>query len=286
MWGLAVGTTVAAVAVTAITRLIGVVLLTAVASGALIAQAPARKWTQGRTPDGQPDLQGMWVNFDDTPFESTGPGRKPSEVNPPEHWADHTSPTSTKRRAMVVLPENGLVPLLPSAEATRDFHLARVGDSWEHETPWVRCITRGVPGGMFPAQYNNAYEIMQAPGYVVIRYEMVHDTRIIPLDGRPRVGQAIRQWNGDSRGRWDGNTLVVETANYNGKGMIATSAASGRLRGVEQSDASRVVERFTRTGDATIQVEVTVEDPKVYGGPWKVAFPLKRDDSYEMYESS
>lgn len=117
------------------------------------AQAPASKWTPSRTPDGQPDLQGMWVNFDDTPFESSGPGRKPSDVNPPEHWTDHVSPTSAARRSMVVFPASGVVDLLPSAETERDYHLARVGDSWEHETPWVRCITRGVPGGMFPAQY-------------------------------------------------------------------------------------------------------------------------------------
>ena len=260
--------------------------LAAVTSGLVLAQTSGSKWTLSRTPDGQPDFQGMWVNFDDTPFESTGPGRKPSEVNPPEHWTDHQSPTSSARRSMVVLPANGLVDLLPSAETERDFHLARVGDSWEHETPWVRCITRGVPGGMFPAQYNNGYHIVQAPGYVVIRYEMVHEARVIPLDGRPHVGQAIRQWNGDPRGRWDGNTLVVETTNYNGKGMIATSAASGRLRGVAQSDASRIVERLTRVSDKTIQYEATIEDPKVYKSAWKVAFPLNRDDTYELYEYS
>jgi hypothetical protein len=267
-------------------RAITTLLLAAVASMVALAQAPAPKWAPSRTPDGQPDLQGMWVNFDDTPFESSGPGRKPSEVNPPEHWTDHGSPTSSARRSMVISPASGLVDLLPSAEADRDFHLARVGDSWEHETPWVRCITRGVPGGMFPAQYNNGYHIVQAPGFIVIRYEMVHEARVIPLDGRPHVGQAIRQWNGDPRGHWDGNTLVVETTNYNGKGMIATSAASGRLRGVAQSDASRIVERFTRVGEKTIQYEATIEDPKVYKSPWKVAFPLNRDDEYEMYEYS
>jgi hypothetical protein len=255
-------------------------------SGAFaLAQSPG-KWTPPRTIDGQPDLQGMWVNFDDTPFESTGPGRKPSDVNPPEHWADHTSPTSARRGSMVVDPPTGIVPLLPAAEAQRDFHLARVGDHWEHETPWVRCITRGVPGGMFPAQYNNAYQIIQSPGFVVIRYEMVHDTRIIPIDGRPHVGPAIRQWNGDSRGRWEGNTLVVETTNYNGKGMIGTSAASGRLRGVAQSEMSRVVERFTRVSEKAIEYEATIEDPRNYSRPWKVAFPLNLDNEYAMFEYS
>jgi hypothetical protein len=253
----------------------------------MFAQAPASKrWTQPRTPDGQPDLQGTWVNFDDTPFESSGPGRKPSDVNPPEHWADHQSPKSKARGAMVVEPATGIVPLLPSAEQTRDFHLARVGDAPEHETPWVRCITRGVPGGMLPAQYNNGYQIVQAPGYVVIRYEMIHEARIIPIDGRPHIGKAITQWNGDPRGRWEGNTLVIETLNYNGKGMIATSAASGRLRGVPQSDATRIVERLTRVSENSIEYEATIEDPKVYSGKWKIAFPLNRDDTYEIYEYS
>ena len=258
-----------------------------VATTAMFAQAPATKrWTQARTPDGQPDLQGTWVNFDDTPFESSGPGRKPSDVNPPEHWADHASPTSKARGAMVVEPASGIVPLLPSAEQTRDFHLARVGDAPEHETPWVRCITRGVPGGMLPAQYNNGYQIVQAPGYVVIRYEMIHEARIIPIDGRPPIGKAITQWNGDARGRWEGNTLVIETTNYNGKGMIATSAASGRLRGVPQSDATRIVERLTRVSQSTIQYEAIIDDPKVYSGKWKIAFPLNLDDTYEIYEYS
>ena len=263
---------------------IGVLMLVSVVTS---AQAPAAKrWTLSRTPDGQPDLQGTWVNFDNTPFESSGPGRKPSDVNPPEHWADHGSPTSKPRKSMVVFPESGLVPLLASAEAQRDYHLARVGDAPEHETPWVRCITRGVPGGMFPAQYNNGYHIVQAPGVVVIRYEMIHEARVIPIDGRPHINRTITQWNGDPRGRWEGNTLVIETRNFNGKGMIATSAASGRLRGVPQSDATRVVERLTRVSENVIEYEATVEDSKVYGGPWKVAFPLNRDDTYDIYEYS
>jgi hypothetical protein len=254
-------------------------------SAVLLSQSTApRGWTPTRLADGHPDLQGTWVNFDDTPFESSGPGRKPSDVNPPEHWADHDSPTSKARRSMVVDPPDGLVPLLKSAEETRDFHIAHVGDAPEHETPWVRCITRGIPGGMLPAQYNNGYQIMQVPGFVVIRYEMIHDARVIPIDGRPHVGKAITSWNGDPRGHWEGDTLVIDTINFNGRGMIATSAASGRLRGVAQSDAAHVVERLTRTGPKTIQDEATIDDPKIYAKPWKIAFPLNRDDSYEIYE--
>ena len=131
------------------------------------------------------------------------------------------------------------------AEDKRDYDLAHLEDHYRHETPWVRCITRGVPGGMFPAGYNNGYQIIQMPGYVVIVYEMIHDTRIIPLDGRPHVGANIRMWNGDPRGRWEGNTLVVETTNFNDMGSIATSAATGRIRGIPHSDELHVVERFT-----------------------------------------
>jgi len=139
---------------------------------------------------------------------------------------------------------------------------------------------------MFPAGYNNAYEIIQIPGYVVMVFEMIHETRIIPIDGRPRLGAAIKQWNGEPRGRWEGNTLVVESTNYNSKGSIATSAATGRIRGIPQTDNMTVVERFTRTDANTIEYSVTITDPKVYTQPWTVKLPLNRDDTYQMFEYS
>jgi hypothetical protein len=137
---------------------------------------------------------------------------------------------------------------------------------------------------MFPAGYNNAYQITQTPGYVFILYEMIHEPRIIPLDGRPHVPSNVRQWNGDSRGHWEGNTLVVDTTNYNNQGSIATNAASGRIKGIPQSEALHVVERFTRTDADTIMYEATIEDPDVYTKPWKIAIPLTRDDGYKIYE--
>src|SRR5688572_16026014 len=124
------------------------------------------------------------------------------------------------------------------------------------------------------------------PGGVVIASEMIHETRIIPLDGRPRLGAGVRLWNGDPRGRWDGDTLVVETTNFNDKGSIATSAATGRIRGIPQSEALHVVERFTRTDANTIDYSVTITDPKVYTKPWTVRLPLNRDDTYQMFEYS
>jgi hypothetical protein len=255
------------------------------------AGASAQNWTPARTPDGQPDIQGIWVNFDNTPFETpaarpSGAGGAAARVGPAPEFADHDSPTSEARRSMVVDPPDGRVPVLKWAEDKRDYDLAHIPDAPEHETPWVRCITRGHPAGMFPAGYNNAYEIIQIPGYVVIVFEMIHETRIIPLDGRPRLGEGIRQWNGEPRGRWEGNTLVVESTNYNNKGSIATSAATGRMRGIPQTDAMRVVERFTRIDANTINYSVTIDDPKVYAKPWTVALPLNRDDDYTMFEYS
>jgi hypothetical protein len=271
---------------------LGTAALAALVSMAgLSAQAP-QPWQPTRTPDGQPDLQGIWLNFDSTPFETPDPkGTVPaattqatSNINPAPEFADHTHKTSQTRRSMVVDPPDGRVPVMKWAEDKRDYDLAHIPDAPEHETPWVRCVTRGYPAGMFPAGYNNAYQIIQTPGYVVIVLEMIHETRIIPIDGRPKLRPGITQWNGEPRGRWEGNTLVVESTNYNDKGSIGTSAATGRMRGIPQSSSMKVTERFTRVGPDTIDYRVTIEDPKVYTRPWTVQLPLNRDDSYEMFE--
>jgi hypothetical protein len=268
--------------------------------------------TPTRTPDGQPDLQGVWTNATLTPFErppelagkatitereAAALEKKASENRvdrPPkpgdpgsynQAWSDGgTTWLSTRQSSLVVDPPNGRVPVKPSAEAQRDDDLAHIADSYEHHTTWERCITRGVPAGMFPAGYNNAYQILQSPGYVVILSEMIHEARVIPVDGRPHLPQSVRQWNGDSRGRWEGGTLVVETTNYNGKGSIATSAATGRIKGIHESEALHVVERFKRVDANTISYEVTVNDPNVYSAPWKVSLLLTRDSNYVMYE--
>jgi hypothetical protein len=191
---------------------------------------------------------------------------------------------NARRRSMVVDPPSGRVPVRPEAEAKKDYNLIHLTDSWEFHTPWERCITRGVPGGIFPPGYGAGYQILQAPGYVVILYEMIHEARIIPLDGRPHVSSSIRLWNGDSRGRWEGNTLVVDITNYNNKGSIATNIATQGMRGIPQSEALHVVERFTLVDANTINYEVTIEDPHVYTGPWKVAIPMNRDRTYQLFE--
>src|SRR5205823_13518 len=161
---------------------------------------------------------------------------------------------------------------------------AHEGDSYEFMSVWDRCITRGVPGGMFPAGYNNAYQIVQTPGYVMIHYEMIHEPRIIPIDGRAHLPSRVRSWNGDPRGRWEGNTLIVDTTNYNSKGWIATSAAAGRIKGVPQTESLHVVERFTPIDANTITYEATIDDPAMFTRPWTVSIPLHRDRAYTIYE--
>jgi hypothetical protein len=258
------------------------------------------------------DLQGIWTNPTITPFERpVALGDKEfltekeaqeleaqSAVNqvdrPPapgdtgsynRFWFDSgTRVVGSRRTSLVIEPKNGRVPVKPEAEAKRDYDLAHSADAPEHMSVWDRCITRGVPGGMFPAGYNNAYQILQIPGYVVIYYEMIHEARIIPMDGRAHLPSGIKLWNGDSRGRWEGNTLVIDTTNYNNKGWIGTSAATGRIKGIPQTEALYVVERFTRVDRDTINYEVTIEDPNVFTQPWKVAVPLIRDPEYQIFE--
>jgi len=280
--------------------------------GTPTAAASGKKWIPPRTSDGQPDLQGIWNNATITPFERAKQfdgkpilteeesaqleqqaaqnrvDRPPSEGDVGSYnqlWLDAgTRVVSTRQSSLVVDPSDGRVPLSAAGEAKRDYNLAHNSDSYDYMSPWDRCITRGMPGGMFPAGYNNAYQIVQTPGYVVILSEMIHEARIIPLSTSQHLPRTISQWNGDSIGHWEGDTLVVDTANYNGKGWITTSAASGRIKGVPQSGALHLVEHFARVDADTIRYEVTITDPSVYTRPWTVAIPLARDDHYQIYE--
>lgn len=290
-----------------------IIILTVLISS-LSAQSK-QSWTAPRTVDGQPDLQGVWTNATITPFERPPQlAGKPylteqeaaelekqaaqSKVDRPpaagdvgnynQVWFDSgTKVVGTRQTSLVMDPPDGRVPVKPEAEAKRDYDLAHIGDSYEHMSVWDRCITRGVPGRMFPAGYNNAYQIVQSAGYVVIMSEMIHDARVIPIDGtiaRAHAPAEVRSWDGDSRGHWVGDTLVVDTTNFNGKGSIATSAATGRIKGIPESQALHVVERFTRTDAGTIRYEVTIDDPNEYTKPWKVSIPLTRDAEYVVYE--
>jgi hypothetical protein len=294
---------------------LALVVSTALAGTSLAAQSMVARngWTPPRTPDGQPDLQGIWTNATITPFERPAslrdqaflteaeaeaferqattrrekdPAPSPGDVGSyNQFWFDSGDRVvSTRRTSLVIDPPDGRVPLRPEGEAARDYNSAHERDSYEFMSVWDRCITRGVPAGMFPAGYNNAYEIVQTPGYVVIHYEMIHDARIIPIDGRPHLPANVRLWNGDPRGRWEGTTLVVDATNYNNKGWIATQAAAGRIKGVPQTESLHVVERFIPIDADTIDYEATIDDPTMFTRPWTVSIPLHRNPTYRIYE--
>ena len=206
-------------------------------------------------------------------------------IGPPLYWDDRGKPN--RQASLVVDPPDGRIPpLTPEAQkvatdrgaARRARPCARTAggchDSWEDESLWDRCITRGLLGSILPSTYNDGNQIVQAPGMVVLRNEMIHETRIIPI-GAPHAASAIRSWMGDSRGHWEGNTLVVETTNFNDQTQLNNATVS---------DAARVVERFTRTGENTLEYRVTIEDPKTWIKPWTIQFPLKRDAEYRLYE--
>ena len=277
--------------------------------------AAAKSWSAPKTAWGDPSLEGTWTNETITPFErppalgtkafysveearafeqnaakrrdeSDGAQGAAGDVGSyNQAWLDAgTKVVSTLQTSLVVDPADGRVPVTPETLAQKKEYDQRNGDAPEFMSPWDRCITRGVPAGFFPAGYNNAYQVLQFPGYVLIHYEMIHNARIIPTDGRPHKAPHLKFWDGDSVGRWEGNTLVVDVTNFNGKGWIGTSAATGRMRGVVQTEAAHIVERFTRVSDGTILYEATVEDAKKYTRPWTVKVPLERDDSYQFFE--
>jgi hypothetical protein len=304
-------------------RLAAVAIVVAAGSAPVAGQQRAgesndqqkESWTPPRTAWGHPDLQGTFLNATITPLErptaladkpfltpeeaaelerQTLERREEAEAAPARPgdigsynavWFDQgTTVVSTLQTSLVVDPPNGRVPVKPEAEAIRRDNLDRIGDSYVHMSLWDRCITRGMPGAMFPAGYNNAYQIFQTPDFVVIHHEMIHEARIVPVDGRPPLPDRIRQWMGDSRGRWEGDTLVIETANFTDKGWIGTSAATGRIKGITDSETLKVVERLTPTAPDTILYQVTVEDPARFEQPWTVQMPLTRDQNYRLYE--
>ena len=288
-------------------------------AAALAAQTRSRTetskaWTVPRTTDGQPDLQGIWTNATLTPLErprhlqdrqflteaeaasleeqaaqrraTADENLAPGDIGSyNQFWFDSgTTILPTRQTSLVVDPPDGRVPVRPEAEARRDEYLKRSTEAPEFMSLWDRCISRGVPGWIIPAGYNNAYQIVQTAGHVVIYAEMIHDARIIPLKAAPPLPSGVRLLDGDSRGRWEGDTLVVETTNFSDRNWIATSAASGRIKGIPQTTALRIVERFTRVAPDRIDYEARVEDPGVFTRPWTLAFPLMKDDEYQIYE--
>ena len=283
----------------ALSSLVAAVIGVLLASAAgVAAQTPA----EPKTPWGDPDLQGTWNNITGIPLERPAElsgkefftqeeavqfaeqtlrrvdrDRRDGEIETDvgraynEFWSDRGTKYLTQlntRTSLIIDPPDGQLPALTSAGQARVAarRAAReTNHTWADRNLWERCLTRGVP--RLPGSYNNNFMIVQSPGYVAILVEMIHETRIIPLDGRPAVSSGIRQWMGDSRGRWEGETLVVETTHFRDQQEFRGTSADLRL-----------IERFTRVDDDTIDYQFTIDDATTYTSPWTVALPMKSVD--------
>jgi hypothetical protein len=194
--------------------------------------------------------------------------------------------------SLIIDPPDGQLPAL-TEEGERRRALMRSG--WMEDIPfdhyndfdnWDRCITRGLPASMLPSYYNAGIQILQTPGYVVLRLEMIHETRIIPVDGRPPVDAGTKAWLGYSNGHWEGNTLVVETTNFNGKGSSTNihTIGSPPYNNSPISEEYVLTERFTRTGPNTLTYQATVHDPVIWTADWTVELPWVLDNDYRFFE--
>lgn len=273
---------------------------------ALTAQQGREPYTTPRTPWGEPDLQGIWSGDAAHGIPLERPTAEESEALTPEEaaarrergtlnsiwgyereWRDTTlgyakSAPSTQVALVIDPPDGRLPPMTPHGEAlAAAAAAARAQGSLpagpEDLNTWVRCITRGLPGLMLPRVYNNGLQIVQGPGFVAVQKEMIHETRVIPTDGnRPHLGSDLRQWLGDSRGHWEGDTLVVEVTNFN-----------GRVPYLGAGEDMTLVERYTRTGPDTLEYQFTVNDPTIWTSPWTARFNFQKDDEqYELVEYS
>jgi hypothetical protein len=275
------------------------------------ANAPSKaaaRWIAPHTPWGDPDLQGWYSNLseDGTPLERPAQfeGRRLEDISreelvaikkgiqertiktfqgplhAPEHfWQDDLNLVKGSQAWLIVDPPDGHIPpLTPQAKEKATRAPARRPNarpsSWLDMTLYDRCITRGLPGSMMPAIYGNSYQIVQAPGVVAIRYEMVHETRVIPLGSQPHVSPTIPSFMGDPRGHWEGETLVVETTNF--RPETAYRAANPATL--------KLTERFTRISPDKVKWAVTVEDPETWTRPWTFAMPLTMDPSQPVLE--
>jgi hypothetical protein len=284
----------------------------ALLAGAVIGQAPttvpgAADYAPPRLPSGKPDLQGLWSNAVVTPLErpaDLGDKAFLTEEEAREYankrveatnrdsragsaaadvllayndfwWDSGNSVVKTLRTSLIVDPPNGKIPeLTEKAKARIAATPPPSADGPETQGLSTRCIYYGTAGPpMLPGSYNNHYQLVQTDDHVLIVNEMVHETRIIPLDGRPFPPEDVRQWRGSSRGHWDGDTLVVETRNRR---------ADTPFRG--SSENMHLTERFTRVADDVLLYEFTVDDPEAFAQPWTVQIPSTRVQGELMYE--
>ena len=268
------------------------------------AQSTPAAWSHPRTVWGDPDLEGVWTSDNNfaIPLErpadvadkefldgadlDTALARRAKTIAAvadggvvgagPSHWYENLTARS-RRSSLIIDPKDGRLPALTAGARARAAaeQAARAGrgpaDSWEDRNLWDRCITVGLPAVMFPTGYNNNVQILQAPGYVTITHEMMHDTRIVPLDQRPHLSPRIRHYMGDSRGRWEGNTLVIDVTNFHPRTNYRGSRATLHL-----------IERYTRTGVDRMRYEVTIDDPTTFERPWTAVLDLApQKDMYE-----
>jgi hypothetical protein len=280
-------------------RALSAVVMVSAISTAAAAQT---RWTVPRTPWGDPDLQEIWSTEDlrDIPYERPDSAAGRAVVTDGEFATRQTataqarargqvgfangSKTRTFRQTSLIVDGDGKYPRL-TPEALRRFRITDIGTyghgpflSAEDFNLYDRCITRGVVGSLLPVAYGNGLRIFQTPGQVVITYEMVHETRVIPLDGRAHVGSAIRLYMGDPRGHWEGATLVVETTNFTNKTSVGRNGY-----GPHNSGALRLVERFTRSSPDQIDYEVTITDPDTWTRSFTMAFPLTAQPGYRLF---
>jgi len=209
-------------------------------------------------------------------------------TSPQPHWQETGKPS--RQASLIVDPPDGRQPPLSDEGRQRQAQLqaeqrarrerlqGREADSYTDRSLYDRCITRGVVGSILPVIYNNGNEIVQAPGYVVIRNEMIHEARVVPLDDRPHLPANLTSYMGDSRGRWEGNTLVVVTKNLNGMTGV------GGNGGGRTSGRITIIERFTMLDTDTLQYTATIDDPGTWTQPWTLSFPWKREPVYGMFE--
>ena len=278
--------------------------------GAAVAQSVGGGAETGRTPWGDPDLQGFWTNKTTTPMERPDEYEGRTSLSDEERaeldaraasFSDRRPPpgstgaynsvwvergTRSSQTSLVIDPPDGQLPELTARVRERDAMVAAsrnaAPDNYTDLNLYDRCITRGLPGAMIPGFYNHNYQILQTPDHVVILVEMIHDARIVPLEGRSHGPSRVGQWLGDSRARWDGDTLVVETTGFSPK--HDERAVSNGLYLVHASgEQLRLVERFTRIDADTIDYRFTVDDPLTYTQPWTASTPMSRIDG-PLYE--
>ena len=274
----------------------------------LIAQTQgSEEWTQTQTAWGDPDIQGIWNNVTATRLERPEDLSERNILTDEEAaeysqliadiraealttphigynvniWFESSDVLSGNRTSLLIDPPDGKLPPLTSlakkvSESEAEARRMSPADTWWDRGPYERCISRGLPGAMLPGFYNHNYQILQTPNYVVILVEMIHDARIIPLDGRPHVDAGIKQWLGDSRGHWEGNTLVVETTNLRHVDRL-TVAFFGT------SEQGRVIERFTKLDSGFMDYHVTVDDPVTFTDTWTASIPMRLVDG-PLYE--